>query len=293
MAGATDTTIASAINKYVHGVWDTLNSRATPLSDFHGKRTDVTGDSVDWVVNSAGNTSSTTYVAGDAPSAAGYQTYYALTLAKASYQYRTMIQVTGTATDSAKNGYFGVIERELQGGMLDHSSYLEDALVTAQEAAIASGGSYAGQTRANANTASYEDAVTPTVAEMNLAHTEMMQDPRSAVWASLDLLAPIEFQNSYLTVAAGVQYYERNSAQGSPVDAGGLSGIGFGGKLFNTIGTMTDTTCLILGRDNCDQMVWRDIQVDVMAKNDDSTTISLTSVIVPVVWNARLAGKLT
>ncbi len=293
MAGATDTTIAAAINKYVDGVYNTLDSQATPLCDFVGTDTNVTGDSVDWVVQSASNTSTTSYVAGDAPSAAGNATYYAMTLAKSGFQYRTMVQITGTAVDSARNGYFDVVARELDSGMLAHKSYLEDALVTNFEAAIDDAGSYAGQTRANSNCESYEDAVTPTVAEMNLAQTSMIADPRGADWGSLSLLAPIEFQNSYATVAAGAAYYEMNVAQGGTVDAGKLSGISFGGKPFTTIGTMTDTTCLLLGQNNCTRKVWRDCKADVMAKNDDSTTISLTSVIVPVIWNPRIAGKLT
>jgi hypothetical protein len=293
MAGTTDTTIASAINKYVDGVWDTLDSRATPLSDFAGYDTNVVGDSVDWVANSAGNTSSTTFVATDAPSAAGYQEYYAMTLAKASFQYRTMVQITGTAIDSARGGYFDVIAGEMTGAMLDHKSYLEDALVTNFEAAIDSAGSYAGQTRANANMASLETAVTPTVAQMNAMHSAMIADPRSANWSTLQLLAPIEFQLSYAVVAAGATAYELNAQQGGVVDAGKLSGISFSGKPFTTIGTMTDTTMLILAPDNCTQKVWRAIQTDIMAKNDDSITVSLTSVQVPVVWNPRIAGKLT
>ena len=77
------------------------------------------------------------------------------------------------------------------------------------------------------------------------------------------------------------------------MDAGKLSGISFAGKPFTTVGTMTDTTCLLLAPDNCTRKVWRAIQTDIMAKNDDSITVSLTSVIVPIVWSPKLAGKLT
>jgi len=293
MAGTTGTTIATAINKHVEGVFPTLNSTATPMIDFMGADTNVIGDSVDWVVNSAGNTSSTTFVEGDAPSAAGYQTYYALTLAKSSYQYRTMCQITGTAIDSAKGGYFGVIERELSGAMINHQAYLEDAAVTFMEAAIASGGDYAGQTRATVNTASLETSVTPTVAQMNTAQTTIMADPISANWAGMSLLAPIEFVNSYATAAAGASTYEYNAVQGGRIDAGKLSNIGFAGKNFTLVGTMTDTTTLWLEQSNCTRKVWRAIQSDIMAKNDDSTTVSLTSVIVPIVWSPRYCVKLT
>ena len=293
MAGATGTTFDTAINKYVDGVFPTLDSTATPMLDFMGTDTNVVGDSVDWVVNSAGNTSSTAFVEGDAVAAAGYQTYYALTLAKTSYQYRTTVQITGTAIDSAKGGYFGVVERELSGAMLNHQAYIEDAAVTFMEAAIDNAGDYAGQTRATVNTASLETAVTPTVAEMHTAQTTIMGDPISANWAGMSLLAPIEFVNSYATVAAGASTYEYNAVQGGRIDAGKLSNIGFAGKNFTLIGTMTDTTTLWLEPSNCTRKVWRAIQTDVLAKNDDSTTVSLITVAVPIVWSPRYCVKLT
>jgi len=294
MAGATDTTIASAINKYVDGVWDTLDSRATPLIDFAGSDTNVVGDSVDWVVQSAGNTSTTTFVEGDDGAAAGYNTFYSLTLAKSAFQYRTVYQVSGTAIDSARGGYFDVIQRESMGAMLDHQAYLEEALVTNFEASVDSGDSYGGATRANANTASYENAVGPSVADMHTAQVSMMADPRSANWAELQMLAPIEFQNSYATVAAGVSgTYPMQAMQGGIVDAGKLSNISFGGKPFTTIGTMTDTTCLLLGPNNCARKVWRGLDPQIKASNRDSIVVHLVSVIVPVIWNPRIAGKLT
>jgi len=277
----------------VQGVFPTLDSTATPMLDFMGTDTNVVGDSVDWVVNSAGNTSSTTFVEGDAPSAAGYQTYYALTLAMSSYQYRTMCQITGTAVRAAKGGYFGVIERELQGAMLNHQAYLEDGAVTFMEAAIDDSGTYAGQTRATVNTASLETAVTPTVAQMNTAQTTIMADPISANWAGMSLLAPIEFVNSYATVSAGASTYEYNAIQGQRIDSGKLSNIGFGGKNFTLVGTMTDTTTLWLEPSNCTRKVWSAIETDVLAKNDDSTTVSLITVAVPVVWSPRYCVKLT
>ena len=135
--------------------------------------------------------------------------------------------------------------------------------------------------------------MTPTVAEMNLAQTSLILDPVAAPWASLQLLAPIEFVNSYATVAAGATAYELNAVQGGIVDAGKLNQIYFAGKPFTLIGTMTDTTCLIMAPDNCTRKVWRSIQTDIMAKNDDSITVSLTSVMVPVIWNPRHCGKLT
>lgn len=293
MAGTTATTIDTAVATMVEGVFPTLDSTATPMLDFMGTDTNVVGDSVDWVVNSAGNTSSTTFVEGDAPSAAGYQTYYALGLDMADYQFRTMVQITGTAVRAAKGGYFGVIERELMGGMLNHQAYIEDSAVTAMESFIGTGGTYAGQTRTTANTTSLVTPVTPTVAQMHTAQTTIMADPISANWAGMSLLAPIEFVNTYATAAAGASSYEYNAVQGGRVDAGKLSNIGFAGKNFTLIGTMTDSTTLWLEPSNCTRKVWSPIETDVLAKNDDSTTVSLITVAVPVVWSPRYCVKLT
>ncbi len=295
MAGATDTTLAAAIGRYVTGVAETLDSRATPLRSIMAVE-QGRGDSVDIVANSAGNTSSTTFVEGDAAAAAGYQEYYAMTLAKSAFQYRTMYQITGTVLDSLRDGaHLNGIADEATGALLDHLAYIEDATVTTIEAAIDSGGSYMGQTRANANTASYEAAVTPTLDEMASMWSGMAADPRSVDMASVAMLAPIEFQTSYGDIAVGQTAHEYNAVQGGVIDAGRIAGgnIYYNNKPFTTVGTMTNTTCLISAPSNLRVQVWRNMKVERYAQNDDSMTFAITSVEVPYVFNARKAGKLT
>ena len=293
MAGATDTTLSSAIGKYVSGVAVTVASQATPLRSLMMNLVGE-GDSVDWIANSASNTSTTTFSEGDSASAAGYMEYYAMTLAKSSFQYRTMYQITGTALDSLKKGAeFNGIEAEALGAIAAHYSFIEDNTVTTLEAAIDSGGSYAGQTRANSGMTSMEAAVTPTVDEMDTAHSAMIADPRSCNWAELAMLAPIEFQQSYGDVATGASSREHIATQGGTIDAGTISGLGFNGKAFTTIGTMTDTTCLITAPNNLRNSVWRDTEVSEYAKNTDSFTYAIVSVIIPWVFNPYKAGKLT
>jgi hypothetical protein len=254
------------------------------------------GDSVDLVVNSAGNTSSAAFTEGQSPAAAGYQTYYALTLAKSAFQYRTMYQVTGTAIDTIKNGggYFDAIANEAAGALLDHFNYLEDCHVTTVEAAIDSAGSYMGQVRSTAKLAAYEAAVTPTLAEMQTAYQTLSADPISADMEQMQLFAPIEFQMSYLDVASGVAYFEHNAQQGGKVDAGKYAvGPAYNGIPFTTIGTMTDTSCLWIPRGALRLHTWRTAQVNLYAMNDDSYTYAITSVEVPWVWRPRQSGKLT
>ena len=295
MAGATSTTLSAAIGTYVSGVAETLDSRATPLRSLMATVVGQ-GDSVDLVANSAGNTSSATFTEGDSAAAAGYQEYYALTLAKSGFQYRTMYQVTGTVIDSLKaSSNFAGIQVEAQGAILDHLSYVEDATVTTIEAAIDDAGSYMGQTRANANTASYEAAVTPTLDQMATMWSGMAADPRSVDMSSVAMLAPIEFITSYGDVATGQTAFEYNAVQGGDIDAGRVAGgnIFYNGKPFTTVGTMTDTTCLITAPSNLQCAVFRGLTVEQYAQNDDSLTYAITSVEVPYVFNARKAGKLT
>ncbi len=294
----TASVLASAVNTYTTGLIDTLDSEATPLADWVGLKDIMTrggGDTVYWPVRSAGNTSTTTFVENDAPSAAGNDTFYTLEIAKSSYQYRSVDQITGTAVDSVKGGNWDAVNRRLTDLVKAHDSYLEDATVTAYEAAVASGGSYAGQTRANANTASMEAAVTPTLDQMATAWDAMVADPRSAPMAELEMLAPSEFITSYGDAATGQTAFEYNAVQTGGIDAGRQAGgdIAYNKKRFTTIPTMTNTTMLFLSKNNVDRFYWRHKEVQTMARNDDSVTVNIISVIVPVVWNPRIAGKLT
>ena len=292
---ATDSTLSAAIGTYVSGVADTVDSRATPLRSLMTSAMGQ-GDSVDWVANSAGNTSSTTFTEGDSPSAAGYQEYYAMTLAKSAFQYRTMYSVSGTVLDSLRSSNnFEGIQREASAAILDHLANIEDNTVSTIEAAIDSAGSYAGQTRANSGMASYEAAVTPTLDEMATAWSGLAADPRSVDMSTVAMLAPIEFITSVGDVSTGQTAFEYNAIQGGPIDAGRIAGgnIFYNGKPFTTVGTMTDTTCLITAPSNLQCYVWRGIQVDEYAKNTDSFTYAITSVEVPICWNPRKAGKLT
>ena len=64
-----DTTLAAAIATYMGGVAETMDSRATPMRSL-ARVEQGRGDSVDLIVNSAGNTSSATFTEGQSPSAA-------------------------------------------------------------------------------------------------------------------------------------------------------------------------------------------------------------------------------
>lgn len=295
MAGTTDATVAEAIATYLYGVAETLDDRRTPMIDYVGTTPSLGGDSVDWKVNSAGNTSSEAFVEGDAPSAAGYQTYYGLTLAKAGYQYRTMVQVTGTALDSCKNGYFDVINRETVNGAKDHWHYVEGLVVTGFTSAIDDAGSYAGQLRATANTTSYEAAVTPTLDELSTMWKTLAADPISLDMFRASMIADITFVDAVGDVSVAQTGLGYNATQGQGIDAGRIAGgdIAYNKNRFTLIPTMTAGTCLIVEKDNLHLTEFRPFQVDVMAKNDDSVTLSLTNVIVPWVFSPRHAGKLT
>lgn len=295
MAGTTDATVAEAIAEYIYGVADTLDNRGSPMIDYVGSVPSEGGDSVDWKVNSAGNTSSEAFVEGDAPSAAGYQTYYGLTLPKAGYQYRTMVQVTGTALDSCKNAYFDAINRESTKGAMDHWHYVDGLVVTGFTAAIDDAGSYANQVRATANTASYEAAVTPTLDEMSTMWKTLAADPIGLDMFSAAMISEITFVDALGDVSIAQTNLNYDAVQGQGIDAGRIAGgdIAYNKNRFTLVPTMTAGTCLIVAKSNLHLTEFRPFQVDVMAKNDDSVTLSLTNVIVPWVFSPRHAGKLT
>lgn len=294
MAGATDTTVAEAIAEHILGVADTADDRSRPMMDYVGEKPSSGGDSVDWKVNSAGNSSSSSFVEGDAPPGAGFQTYYGLTLAKSGYQHRTMIQVTGTAMDSCKGGHFDAINAESVKGVKDHDHYVEGLMVAGFIAAIDSAGSYAGQVRATANIASYEAAVTPSLDEMATMWDTLEADPISMDLSTADFLTDITFVTAYADVATGQTNFPYTAMQGGKIDAGRAGkGIVYNDQGFTKISTMTAGTCLISQKDNFRLTEFRPLSTKVMGATDDSIVIALTSVVIPWVFDPRHAGKLT
>jgi hypothetical protein len=128
---------------------------------------------------------------------------------------------------------------------------------------------------------------------MDTFWSALAADPRSVDMVAMQMYAPIEFQQSVADVSAQATSLEHIAIQGGTVDAGRVSYLGYNGKRFTTIPTMTNTTLLATAPSNLRVAVWRSMQVDQYAMNDDSMTFAITSVEVPFVPSPRHAGKLT
>lgn len=298
MAGATVTTLASAINTlYPSILTETQNSVKTPLRDLLPRIPSLGGDSYDWIVHYGGNTSSAAYSEGDAVSAAGNETYAAATVAASTGYYRTMVQITGHAVDAMKGGHFAGVQKELMYATEHHLHALEGAAVTALEAAIDSGGSYAGLTRATYNLASYEVAGTPTLAEIQLMYQTLMDnEPVANVAQGVFLMAPDTFFD-YQDVAGGVAYWEMTPTQTGVLDGGKLIEGRYptynGRPIIPVPGLTSGITLFLTPEAGAKIVTFRDITIDEMGKTDDSTLYSITSSEILVVENPRKAGKIT
>ncbi|MCP4677720.1 MAG: phage major capsid protein [Deltaproteobacteria bacterium] len=295
MAGATTTTLSTAIQKTFPAMVETEDQVKTPLRNFLPIVPSLSGNSYDWKVHYGGNTSSTTYSEGDAVSAAGNETYADATLASSSGYARTMVQFTGHAVDAMKGGYFQGIENELRYAIQKHLKYKEGLAITALEAALDSSGSYAGLTRATYKMETTEAAGTPTLAELITMWTTLTDDAIAMDMSQAWLLMPPDTIDLYNAVATGIAYFEFPSVVNGVVDAGKLQRMpSYNGRPIHQIVGLTSAITLCFSPETGVKLVtFREPQIEQMGKNDDSTVFSITSSEILVVENPKMAGKIT
>jgi len=296
MAGATTTTAAAAVKTTFEPGFQKTFYEGTPLLKQFGTMPSPGGDSRDWKVKSAGNTSGTSFTEGQAPSAAGYVTVADATVAYT--KYRAMAQVTGHLRDAIKNGYYDAVSAEMEGGNNELQVTVESALVTLFEAAADDAGSYAGLTRATYNLDSYEAAVgTLALADLQLLQETMMKQPRATPMNDFALYSTIDMFNEYMDVGGGVAYFEFNTgggASGGDLNAGKVRAVldengggragAFGQIPWYIIPTMTATTIIGCRPSKIEIIEDRPVTIDLMGKNDDSDTYSFT-------WGGTLVNK--
>lgn len=273
---------------------DTRDFIQTPLINTIPRATSQGGDSVDFKVHYGSNTSSTTYVEGDAAAAAGNETFASATLTNAGGYVRTMHSFTGHARDAARGGIFDAESKDAMGALDAHWHYKEDLAVTAIEADIDSGGSLYGLLRATYNLASYEAAVTPTLAEMQTMWAT--QSALEIAWnpSNQYLFTGTTFEFAYLDVATGVAYFEFPSVINGVVDAGKLQSLpSYNRRPMIPVPTLTATTCLVFDPADTEYINFRPVQVDEYAKNDDSDTFAITSADIFITYAPRMQCKLT
>jgi hypothetical protein len=295
MAGATLTTLATAIKKNFSRMVETENTVRTPLRDLLKRVPSLSGNSWDWKVHYGGNASSTTYNEGDGVSAAGNETYADATVANTGGYARTMCQITGHAIDAMKGGYFDGVEKELTSGIQKHMRYKEGLAVVAMEAAIDSAGNYGGLSRATYKLESYESTSTPTLAELQLMTQTLMDNEPAVDMTQAYYLMAMDTMFDYLDVATGVAYFEFPSVVNGVVDAGKLlkSPTYNGRPIYPVPGLTSGITLCLTPEADVKLVEFRPLQIDILGKTDDSIVTSITSCEILVAENPRKAGKLT
>lgn len=286
MAGATTTTLAEAIQTtFQPGLIKTFYE-GTPLVDFFGTKPSLGGDSVDWKVHYAGNTSAETFSEGDAAPAAGYQSFVDAT--RVHQHFQSVVQISGHAKAALKNGYFDGAVLEIQGGVKALAHLVETTMVASFIDAIDDDTSYAGLTRATYNLDSYVRAggsAALSVAMIEDCLEAVQLDDRVADLSDWVWICSPEQDMAYQRAADGLGGVNLNLAVGSTLDVGrAQSARAFSGKPIVVIPTMTNT--YFFGTKKSDVLIEeaQPMMIEPLAKTDDSEKWLIT-------WRGELVHK--
>jgi hypothetical protein len=299
MAGMTTTTAAAAVAEFMNTLVDTLDYQGTQLRDLI-PATPSQGDSAwRWPVHYAGNASTVDYSEGDAPTAAGQESYATASVAYSVGYKRTMYSVTGHARDQLRNGYFDAEEKNMTGAIAAHLDAREDKLISQLEAAVDSSGSYGGLLRATYKMASYEAAIGGSLAlsDMDTMHETLTADPIGVDTTNFVVLSPVDTRGEYNDVMTGTGAGDAlwlENKEGVTADGGRFKfRAAYNGAPWIEIKKMTSGGLIYIDPANIKRIVQRDLMIEPYAKNDDSDTYAITSCEILVVPDPREAGKLT
>jgi hypothetical protein len=293
--GATVTTVGALVSEYVEGLAVTADATRTPLTaacrQVQGK-----GDYYKYLAQSADNASSTTYSEGAAPSASGQASFSKLYFGKDGNYVRTMFSITGHAIDSCRDGDYNPLAIEAESARRKHMAYEEALFVASFQNAIDSAGSYGGVLRATANTASYEEDIGSTalsIEDMETLYDTLLSSPIGANVGAMNWFANPVTQRTVANLVAPqtnrVLQYQAGMNVEASVGAGALTVMN---RPFNTIFGMTNAYILFSDPNDMEVVTFRDVQVDEMAKVDDSYNFMITSCRLFVHRNPRHAGKI-
>ena len=209
--GETTTTLANYIlTDYSREQRVKTYFNGTPFMNFVGVRPpERTGDSMDWIVESAGVTA-VNYTEGATPPASQNHTNAALTL---SYVYTWAVaQITGHAVDALRGGNLIEVDKAMN-DTVDAVNYkMEQNMVASFIAAIDDSTSYGGVTRATYNLASVVVAggtAALTEAMLGSLYEGIKLRPKKVETNDLFLASTFEQINAY-TEIGGNQYDEKN-----------------------------------------------------------------------------------
>jgi len=285
MAGATKTTLATAIKTTFEPGMRKTFYEGTPLLNMFPRRSNIGGDSVDWKIHYAGN-AGTTFSEGDTPPAAGNQSYIDATVGH--QHFWNVVQITGHAKDAMKNGYFDGVQKEMQGGVDGLLHAIEENFVGVLEAAINDDTTYAGLTRATYAIAS--DVTAGGSGALSLAmlsemYETMKLDPRGIMfnnpneWALMScpqqLTAYTEVATGFIvtgdTEASGGNRPYGTSQTDPVMDAGMLKHtLKYNNLPWYELATMTTSLILLTRKSDVLIEECRPLTIEPLGKIDDS-----------------------
>jgi hypothetical protein len=298
MAGATTTTLATAINTIFDPMMRKTFDEATPLLNLLGKTPSKGGDSSDWKIHYAGNAGES-YSEGDTPPSAGNQSYADATVAHGNYW--NVVQITGHAKDALKNGYFDGVQKEMIGGVSGLLRVIENAMMALLVAAINDDTSYAGLTRATYHMDSYVKAggsAALTTAMLSEIYQALKLSPRSVTYDPSDhmFLSGPEQWTAYTEVATGLIVTGDAEAAGAnlplvtniadgTLDAGLQAKSGFYNRIpWFEANTLTNTYVFLTRRSDIVIEESRPLTIEPLGKIDDSDRFLLT-------WGGNLTHR--
>ncbi len=294
MAGATTTTLALAIKKFYEPSMPKTFYEGTPLLQTVGMVPYQGGNAMDWFLNYAGN-AAIEQNEGDAFPAAGNQSFIDLTVAYKKFS--NVVQFTGEAKDAMKGGNFDGIKAELDGGLSGLMHKIEEGMVTLLEGAIDDSTNYAGKARATYGMTSEVVAggsAALTLAMLSEAYETLQLDPRGVVFNPSDhmIISAPEQATAYTEVGTGIVVSDITTADTTAVgvnrpyvmdsnnlilDAGLMKHNLFYNKIpWITLPTITNSIVMLTRRSDIKIEEVRAVQIEQLAKTDDSDTFAFT-----------------
>jgi hypothetical protein len=281
MAGETTTTLANYIfTDYQDEVRETYYD-ALDFINFIGRvPPPKTGDSMDWIVKSAGVTA-VNYTEGATPPAAQNQTNTTLTLA---YKYAwDVAQVTGHAIDALRGGFLDPVNEALDDATRAVLYKQEQNMVASFIAAVNDDTNYGGATRATYNLDSVVVAGGSgalTAAMMSSLYEGVKLRKKKNETNDLFIASAYEQKTAY-TEIAGVQYNEQNfnwDAMASRWDIGKMRpDIAYNGVPWFDFGSMTNTYVFMGRKSDFVIEEKRQISYKMLGAIDDSDRVLVTS----------------
>ena len=284
MAGATTTTLTSAVNTlYQPGLVKT-HYEGTPLLNLLGwpPKPNLAGKTIDWKINYAGNAGSIVNE-GDALPEAGNQTFADMSVSHVTAT--NVVQITSQAKAAMKNGHFDGVKAELDGGLSGLNHKIEEKFISLLEAAINDDASYGGQTRSTVHADSDVTAggtAANTLANMSEMYETLQIDPRAVIYNPADHIitsAPQQL-TAYTEIGGALTYVGDDESSGvnrpyvtnqtdASFDAGLLKHVPFYNKIpWITLPTHTNTLVFLWKRSDIIMEESQSVLLEPLGKTD-------------------------